>query len=42
MYIPKTSISIMIQKFRRGGLVIFSLYDQIQGEGVVDTNLACI
>ena len=35
MYFPKTSISIRIQKFKRGFLIIFPLDGYIQGEVVV-------
>ena len=37
MYIPRTSISSRIQKFRKGPLKIFLLDGQIHGEVVVGT-----
>ena len=37
MYMPKTSISSRIQKFRKGPLIIFPLDGQIQGEFGVST-----
>ena len=37
MYMLKTSISSRIQKFKRGPLIIFPLYGQIQGEVVMGT-----
>jgi hypothetical protein len=40
MYMPKTSISSRMKKFRRGALRIFPLDGQIQGEVVVATILA--
>ena len=37
MYVPKTSISSRMKKFRRGTLRIFLLDGQIQGEFFVGT-----